>query len=133
MGQYTGERLGVELAELQVCGRTYLPTVGYAVSLAFAKVLESDVSDELSDLLRVEVSSDLFRRSGDLVRVGLSDMHVVWQSLQRALLQMLAESLANIKESGDALVRVADSYAATDAAAAERMKAELKKYGLDTK
>jgi hypothetical protein len=104
-----GEHLGVELAELWLCGRSYLPAAADGVFSAYSMVTFSIVPP-----------------SGPMTRV-----YPVWEGLRKELQKVLKQSTENIYESGDALVRVADLYAAQDTEAAKSMKVEEGKYTSD--
>ncbi len=111
-----GRELGVELSELWLCGRSYLPSAaeGIVAANGFVAGTENDASS--------------FTRPGVIPGTpGLSGMvagqvYPVWNQLRDEFQTVLAESAENLYETGDALVRVADSYAAVDAEAAQELK-----------
>jgi hypothetical protein len=92
-----GAALGVELSELWLCGRSYLPNAARATAQA----------------------STLVGTAGQTA-VG-SEVFPIWDSVRDELQRILAEAADNLYATSDALVRVANTYAATDAAAKTEM------------
>jgi hypothetical protein len=111
-----GAELGVELAEMWLCGRSYLPAAAEATAEANAIVAGSASGD------------GAFSRPGTLPGAMSmpgtvqGDVFPHWDALRDALQGILAEAAENLYACGDALVRVADIYAATDQAAAAEMR-----------
>lgn len=112
----TGKELGVELSELWLCGRSYLPSAAQGIIKANGSV--AGTGDD----------SGRFTRYGSIPGTpGMSgsvsgQVYPVWDRLRDEFQTVLAESAENLYATGDALVRVADSYASTDGAAATEMK-----------
>jgi hypothetical protein len=109
-----GAELGVELAEMWLCGRSYLPAAAEATAKANAIIAGSTIRD------------GAFARPGTVAGSGIQgsvqgEVFPYWDALRDALQGILAEAADNLYACGDALVRVADVYAATDDAARDEM------------
>jgi hypothetical protein len=118
-----GTELGVELSELWLCGRSYFPSA--AAATADANRIVSGTSGDAS----------IFARPGvmpGIPGVGsvTGDVYPVWDEVRDELQRILAEAADNLYAVGDALVRVADTYAATDAAAEAEMERLKTRYVL---
>jgi hypothetical protein len=110
-----GTELGVELAELWLCGRSYLPAVAQAFLKANGAIAGTDGD------------SGKFDRQGTVPGTTISasvpgQVYPAWSQLRNELQRVMGQSAVNTYDSSDALVRVADAYAASDTAAAAEFK-----------
>jgi hypothetical protein len=118
-----GTELGVELSELWLCGRSYLPSAAEATAAA-NKIVAGTGGD-----------ASIFARPGvmpGIPGVGsvTGDVYPVWDEVRDEFQRILAEAADNLYAVGDALVRVAETYAATDTAAEDEMHRLTTRYVL---
>jgi hypothetical protein len=110
-----GTELGVELANMWLCGRSYLPNVAEATAGANKSV--AGTADDAS----------VFARPGTvpgtpgIQGMVTGDVYPAWNAVRDEFQRILAESADNLYAVGDALVRVAEIYAATDELARDEM------------
>jgi hypothetical protein len=112
----SGKELGVELSELWLCGTSYLPSA--ADGIVRANGIVAGTSADSSRFQRHGVVPGTPGITGAVV----GQVYPVWDRLRDEFQTVLAESAENLYATGEALVRVADTYAATDTAAAEELK-----------
>lgn len=110
----TGNALGVELDELWLCGRSFLPSAA-----AYVAQVNQTVAGGSDD-------ADAFLRPGNnpwsgATSTGLGQVYPHWNALRDAFQRVLHDSAENMYETADALVAVADLYAHEDAVAGQKL------------
>jgi hypothetical protein len=116
-----GSELGVDLGGLWLCARSYLPMVADAFLAGNAKADGTAVHD------------GAFTRSGVIPGANIEGsvwgpVRPAWVAARDELQSVMAKTAQNIYDTCDALVRVANLYAATDHAAATEFHKEMQDY-----
>jgi hypothetical protein len=118
-----GEALGVELVALWHAGRIGLPRIAEAYV-------------EANRTLAGTASGDgAFSRGygGEYYTGGASSGQVYgpWTQLRNTIQTILGNTANNVEQAGVVLVQIADAYAQTDAAAADRLRREWDNRAVD--
>ncbi|GAA3757090.1 hypothetical protein GCM10022225_47910 [Plantactinospora mayteni] len=110
------ERLGANLAELWLCGRLHFPEMAEIV--AGANRLVAGTGGDSSAFERHGAIPNAPGMSGTVT----GQVFPVWDELRDTFQQVLARTAERLYDNGDALVEVADGYAAADENAAARSR-----------
>ena len=112
----TGKDLGVQLGALTACGGSSMPKVAEAFINANGKLAGTDGD------------ASTFARTGTIPGTpGIQgtvygQVYPSWNQVRNELQRIMGQSATNLYDTGDALVRIAQQYAATDDVAATELK-----------
>jgi hypothetical protein len=127
-----GEELGVRLANLWLCGRSYLPNIAAQIAQANGAVAGASADAPLFHR-RAPVPDDLHPLLHDRARslttepyTGIAYPH--WDALRDQLQRVLADSAENMYATADTLIDVANVYAEEDTAAGDRMRTKIAEF-----
>lgn len=106
-------KFGVELSELWLCGRSYLPMVADAFLKGNADADGTAAHDGAFNRTGTNPYGELESVPGPV--------QPAWFAARDELQRVMAETAHNIYQAGDALVRVTNVYAAADSAASTEL------------
>lgn len=121
MGKH-GKDLGVELNNLWMCGRSFMPEMAGAFVEANHRIAGSS-GDESP-----------FGRQGTIAGTpGIQGtvygtVYPAWNRVRTELQKIMGESATNVYDTGEALIRIAELYASTDGEAAHTLDKERQKF-----
>jgi hypothetical protein len=116
-----GQHLGVILGDLWLCGRYYVPKMADIYIQANGSVAGTDGD------------SGSFGRTGYVGNTGFTtsvpgQVYPVWNQVRNEFQRILGQSATNLYDVGDALISVANGYAATDHAAQVELAHQMSEY-----